>query len=399
MLIFKKIFICSLFFSGIQAFATEDSIPFGEALIQQISEAQRKSSANHKACGNVDLYGNEVKCESSSPQSEQEFFKKNKIVKLEFPNYESVPNDLKGFVSPSIANDLKRRYEKITLFAILSNDNRQLLGLATKENSTFGDDVGNTHGLQIGLKGTSRSGESFTLAFDSTLYSQIKAGSGKVGPQGEKIFQQNFLNQNTLKAVIDNLDSESSQIWQVGVGFVQITPTNRMGIFEASKQQQLFHNTIVDRVNPHLVSKYQNLNNGDKDKYGAFVEVFKGLQQQLQIGSRCYLSARTMAGLRISTLPKDSFVQIGGSSTVGFKLTEEGSMLKASVSGNVQAHANGRQKNTQGNLEYITSKGTTLGFSRSQTSGAVRPANKYDTPNRSTGNYDPIIRLYYSTEF
>lgn len=399
MIIGIRLLLTLFLLKGSLALANDGSIPFGDSVIQQIEAAQKKTSANHKPCGSVDLYGNELKCESSGPEAELEFFKKNKIVKLEFPNFDSVPAELKGFVSPTIVNDLKRKYEKITIFAILSNDNRQLLGLATKEDASFGNDQGNTHGLQLGLKGTSSSGESFTIAFDSTLYTEIKPGSGKVGPQGEKTFQQNFLNQNTLKAVIDNLDSDNTQIWQVGVGFVQITPTNRMGVFEASRQQQLFHNTIVDQMNPHLVSKYKNLHNGDKDKYGAFVEVFKGLQQQLQLGSRCYLTARTMAGLRISTLPKDSFVQIGGSSTVGFKLNDDGSQIKASVAGNIQAHQNGRQKNTQANLEYVTSSGTTYGFSRSNFSGSVQPANKYDKPNASTGKYDPIIRLYYSTGF
>jgi hypothetical protein len=394
--IFSTVFQLMPLLCPAQGNLNEQPIPFGSAVVDLIGRSNATLSREQRfSCDSIDLYGNEIKC----PESSDDFFKNKKIVKLTYPNYAAVPEDLKPFLSEGFKKPSGPDFESVSFFAILSNDNRQLLGLATKENRAYGDDEGYTHGLEMGVSGLTQNKDKYSLAYQSNLYAHQLHGKAQVGERGEKTFQQQYLNQNVLKAVVDNFESGQAEIWSVGVGFVQTTSSNKMGILEASKQQQLFHNTIVDRLDPHLVPKYQNFTKKQKDEYSGFIEVFKGLQQSLQFGGNCYLTARGLAGLKISTIGKDSFARIGGSTTVGLKIPETDVQLKASLSGQSQWHREGVERSRTSSLELETGGGSRLGVSRTDTSGVMQRANSFDKPNVVTGKPDPIIRLFYSTQF
>jgi len=270
----------------------------------------------------------------------------NKI-KLNFKSKSDLEKALSAFVAGSVFD---RSKEDWNFFFRLPNDNKGY-GLFDKLFDDFGNDQGNTHGIELSISKGINDSYHLTMEYKSQLYTQrqpkgIKVKFEKAPVPGSRVpieelekevlayvqnsdgtFDQRFLEENIAKIIIDNKDSEDATYYKVGVGWQQINE-EKLGniLFSTAKQQKEWHDLLGS-----MAPQYRYLG-GHGVENGAIAEVAIGSENELFRGEDTRITSNIELGISGSTITSTAnYVEARGSISFDYQNSKDSMAYRLGV--------------------------------------------------------------------
>lgn len=229
-------------------------------------------------------------------------------IELSFKTEAELKEALAKFVPGAILD----RPEKGIQFSIdLPNDNNGfgLFDYFFKKKS--GDDMGYTHGMDVKIgKKLDGSGYFVTMEYSTKLYTERIPGVANFYDSKNKVYvvPQNFLEENVLKVVVDNMKENKAFYMKAGVGIQNLNQKNPRGaLISAARQQQSWHKYWSKKL-PNRIKMYDSRGVG-KDRYGVILDFDIGKKKTIYQDKRKRIQYNTSVGITGSTFSGASSVR------------------------------------------------------------------------------------------
>lgn len=296
------------------------------------------------------------------------------IVKIDY-DADKIPEKLKPHLPVHFVNDVRGKKVSCVYRFKIQNDNQLGRGvnLEGPERSRYGDDYGNTHGMDTSVSCASEDGVSNAFIYSTTLFSNPDASTLVQLPNGNASLKQTFTSENVFEWIQDDINQGKATYWKVGAGFINHSGQKKWGLLQSTGQQQWFH-SIVNSIRPGTVYEYDYVDSG-KDRWGAFVTLAIGLQENRKLGDRCQLNLSADVGTRLSTLKGTTSVNANAQMRLDYQVTDESKIyLKLQSSLNRQNAATIKQDTAA--LGYEHRKGLTA-----EVGATAQKGNRTDVPD------------------
>lgn len=209
-----------------------------------------------------------------------------------------------------------------------TNDNINLLGCKDKDRiqraKKCGDDFGYTHGLSTAISCATEDGISTTFSYSTDLYSSPDLDSMKMDADGTNHLKQKFTSENIFGILQDSINQNKVTYWKRGIGFINLSEKNKWGLMQSTGQQEWFHH-VINKISPSEAYDYTYVE-GSKDKWGPFVTLSIGLQENRRIGDKCKLSLSADVGGRLSTIKESNTLNLNLNGKFSYELSQNGSI-------------------------------------------------------------------------
>jgi hypothetical protein len=249
------------------------------------------------------------------------------IVKVDYSENQ-LPDPIKEVLPLDFIKDTKNKKISCIYRFQLRNDNQQMFGRSgqrnTSENMFYGDDLGRTHGMDVGVSCASADGVSNAFVYSTDLYTKVVPGSSRPLPDGNYSRKINFTSENIFALLQDNINQNKVTYWKRGVGFINLTEQKKWGLLQSAGQQEWFHR-VQNQISPGSSDQY-TYEDGSKDQWGGFVSLAVGLQTNRKLGDRCQLKLNADAGGRLSTLKDSSTLNLNLESKLTYQVTDNASI-------------------------------------------------------------------------
>ncbi|MBN2880768.1 hypothetical protein JXM83_01830 [Candidatus Woesearchaeota archaeon] len=206
---------------------------------------------------------------------------------------------------------------KIGLELILLNDNRILTNDCFFHFlKNYGDDFGFTHGFDF----------KFLLDLPENLYLTVSGGSNlysrflNLGPTELSRYQL-FVNENFIKATLDNNDSNKFLTDSFDLGFHVFQSINPDSLFSASSQQINWHEFLNDSNISQIDVPIDVIQ--DYFKSGFFVGYHKNFNYPVFLSSDFLMKLFVSAGGIVSSIEGASFFDFGFSISLGYQKSSD----------------------------------------------------------------------------
>lgn len=239
-----------------------------------------------------------------------------------------IPTLIKENLPEQFVKDSRDKKVSCVYRVKLSNDNQQMVGRSAEKksikNNTYGDDFGRTHGLDVGVSCASSDGVSNAFAYSTELYSDADRLSAQRLASGNVSMKQKFTSENIFSLLQDNINQGKVTYWKRGIGFINLSEKKKWGFLQSTGQQEWFHG-VVNRVSKGSAYEYE-YEEGSKDKWGGFVMLAVGLQENRKLGDRCTLKLSADVGARLSTLKGTSTLNLNLQAEMAYQVTDKASV-------------------------------------------------------------------------
>jgi len=307
------------------------------------------------------------------------------IVKIDY-DVDKIPTLIKEQLPDTFLKDVFGKKVSCVYRFKMQNDNQQMLGRKAEQglqNNKYGDDFGRTHGVDVGVSCASADGLSTAFTYSTDLYSNPDRKSAYRMDSGNVHMKQKFTSENIFALVQDNINQGNATYWKRGVGFINLSDKKKWGLLQSTGQQQWFHD-VVNSVNRGTAYEYEYVN-GEKDKWGGFVTLAIGLQENRKLGDRCQLALSADVGGRLSTLSGTSSFNANAYAKLSYQLTGNGSIYLRAQSAYTYQNGSSVTENTLA-AGYERRSGSYVEMGVTAQKG--RRSNVPDLPNFYTGKND-----------
>ncbi len=320
-----------LFLFSLSAFA-QNATPFDMIEASRLANEAAKKMQNFNSQIGISA---PTKCEtvkSSNGESvatcslkEEDF--NTPILKIDYEANE-IPAEIKAALPEQFVKDTQGKKTSCVYRFKLSNDNQQMVGRIAEgsrlNQNLYGDDAGRTHGLDVGVSCASADGISSAFTYSTELYSDPNKYSEQKLSDGNYKMKQKFTSENIFAILQDNINQGKVTYWKRGVGFINLSEKKKWGLLQSTGQQEWWHG-IVNKVKPGTAMQY-DYEEGSKDKWGAFVTLAIGLQENRKLGDRCTLKLNADVGGRLSTLNGTSTLNLNLQAEVAYQISGNASV-------------------------------------------------------------------------
>lgn len=212
-------------------------------------------------------------------------------IELTFKSEEDLKKALSKFVPGRVFD---RPTDGWQLVINLPNDNKGL-GLFDALFDDYGNDEGNTHGLQLSMSKGLDNEYHVTFEYQTNLYTQ-RTGTGTSSSDGTYYYDQLFLEDNLAKLLIDNQDKVQAKYFKAGLGWHQLNE-EKLGnaLLSSAKQQKDWHD-LLGRDN---AARY-NYIGGNGTRQGLYLEGAVGRDDELLRGKKHRVISNIEAGAATS---------------------------------------------------------------------------------------------------
>lgn len=308
------------------------------------------------------------------------------IAKVEF-DAGQIPPLIKSALPEQFIEDTKNKKVSCMFRFKLLNDNIR------KQDLKKGDDVGLTHKMDVGVSCASEDGISTAFTYSTALFTKTDESTRKQNDKGVWSVKTKFNAENIFEILQDNINQGKVTYWKRGVGFINITDQKKWGLLQATGQQEWYHH-MINNLDKEGTIQYQ-LEDGSKNKWGAFVVLAIGLQENRQFGDSCSIEYNADIGTRLSTLSGTSTLNLNLQAKASYHISEGSSVyLRA------QSEATRRPGSTV--VENTLAAGY-LGKSGFVEVGVTKPngirKDVLDSKNVYTGESDRLIFVRVGKKF
>lgn len=320
----------------------------------------------------------------------REIVDKASVMVLEYDSIDKVPEVLKKEFSAAAIADAKS-WSKVYVGIGFINDNIQMVGLCKANTTACGDDVGFTTGSKLEVGGVFQNTYDIKGELIANTYTQELPGTVFRDDQGRRHAQQNFRNETILQILATNQREGKLNYWSAKTGMVNISSKEHFGWLDGTSQQAGFHE-LLNRVKMGVATKYQNVNDGQKDQWGAFWGAMMGLQKHIELGEGCSTRVYAAAGGQVSTLRHHSNLQ----AQVGLDLRYQigSGEVRAGASTTTTVHGAGRVNESELKLSYNSGESFEVGVNYTRVSGQLSDHVDYNINNTVTGKPDKYVGIY-----
>lgn len=288
------------------------------------------------------------------------------IVKNDYKKGE-LPPEIQAGLSESFNKDAQKKNVSCVFRFKTTNDNRQLLGCkyptSEETREKCGDDYYRTHSVNVGVNCSTDDGLTTSFSYGTELYSDPVMGSAYRDVRGVTHMKQKFTSENIFGVLQDNINKGEVTYWKRGVGFINLSEKKKWGLGQSTGQQEWFHN-MINKNNPGMAYDY-TYEEGSKDKWGPFVTLSIGLQENRKIGDSCKVTASADVGGRLSTLKDSSTLNLNLNGKISYAVSQNGAIYMRAESETVarrssvvseQSLAVGYERKSGGFLEIGVTK-------------------------------------------
>lgn len=296
--------------------------------LQFVDSTNRGSPPAPVDCDLAELTGTRtsLKCDVPSPLPDPA--KNVNFYVLTFDNYNKIPEALKKQLPP-FTEDAKLKKIYVTI-GMTNDSGLGLIGIK-------GDDQGFTTGFQYGLGGTYRDTIDFQGSVTGNLYTETIEGTKKT-VDGTKVAEQKFRNETIFQIMANNAREGKLSYWDARVGLVHISSKENFGLLDGSYQQASFHKWM-EEIKKGSNTQYTNINDGQKDTWGAYFGAMLGVQHQLKFGDNCIVRTYAAAGGQVSNLPSHTYAE--GVAGVEARYNIGAGSIKAGIEASSKVHSQG----------------------------------------------------------
>lgn len=337
--------------------------------------------------------------------------KKDPIIRLSIDKDAVLPKDFPVEYQKAVKD------HGLSMYLIWDNDNSywSLIGA----DSLNGDDVGFTHGLEIGLqkKNFITPGMVISANYRSRLYTRRVDTPTSDIPEG--MSPQFFSEENVLRLM---LESPSVRIGffdayiKGGGGFVEVTSKDSGNLLHATKQQRSFHH-LLNEISPGYADKWVNVETpfATKDKDGniiyvdtikkPFLEFYFGLRKILSTkDGRCTLKMQSEAGGLRTQMAGASYKSIDSEIKFSYQM-KSGKKPYLKIENENDHFRQGTylasKRSTQAFEVGVEGKHWDVGTGVYQTKGDPIEYVQYDVTalDGEKKSFDPMTRLFFNYHF
>ncbi|MEQ1723065.1 MAG: hypothetical protein ABL930_07795 [Pseudobdellovibrio sp.] len=319
-----------------------------------------------------------------------EILSKASVLILEYDSIDKVPDALKNEFSAAAILDAKK-WSKVYVGIGFVNDNIQMVGLCPANTTACGDDVGFTTGSRLEMGGVYQNTYDIKGELLTNTYTQEVPGSAYRDDVGRRHAQQKFRNETILQIVASNQREGKLNYWNAKTGLVNISSKQNLGWLDGTRQQASFHE-FLNKVKMGIATKYQNINDGQKDQWGAFWGAMLGLQKHIELGEGCSTRVYAAAGGQVSTLAQHSNLQAQVGLDLRYQLGR--GEIRAGVSNTTTVHSAGRVNETELTAAFNSGRSVEVGVNYKITSGQLQNHVSYNSNNVVTGKPDKFVGIY-----
>lgn len=337
--------------------------------------------------------------------------KKDPIIRLNFDKEAFLPKDFPEQYQKAVKD------HGLSMYLIWDNDNSywSLIGI----DSLNGDDVGFTHGLEVGIKKKNfiTPGMVISANYRSRLYTRRVDTPIPDMPEG--MSPQFFSEENVLRIL---LESKGVRIGffdayiKGGGGFVEVTSKDSGNLLHATKQQRSFHH-LLNEISPGYADKWVNVETpfATKDKDGniiyvdtikkPFLEFYFGLRKTLSSkNGKCTLKMQSEAGGLRTEMVGASYRSVDSEITLSYQ-TKSGKKPYLKIENENDHFSQGTylaSKRTTQTLEVgVEGKHWDVGTGVYQVKGDPIEYVQYDVTalDGEKKTFDPVTRLFFNYHF
>jgi hypothetical protein len=311
-----------------------------------------------------------------------------------YESFESIPEFLKKEF-PAPEKD-QSKLSRFSIAVMIRNDNTQIIGLGVRRSLADGDDSGFTSGSTVSLGAVYDQTYDIQASITGNAYTKQVENSFYRDQTGQGYAQQKFRNETIAELFASSARAGKLRYWEARVGLVNISSKENFGFLDGTWQQQKYHQFLKNK-SPGIATTYTNLNDGQKDQWGAYIGGMLGLQKEFELGSRCTLRVNTAAGGQISSLSGSSFFQAQAGATLSYQI---GQQQKIAVGVDVTStmHSAGVLNEAQIKAGF-QGKSVEYGIAVQASRGPLRQNVSYNTPNIITGKNDKTWSAYFKYYF
>lgn len=307
-----------------------------------------------------------------------------------------IPPEIQDGLSESFNKDAQKKNVSCVFRFKTTNDNRQLLGCKyptiEETREKCGDDFYRTHSVSVGVNCSTEDGITTSFSYGTELYSNPVGGSEYTDLKGITHIKTKFTSENIFALLQDNINKGEVTYWKRGVGFINLSQKKKWGLAQSTGQQEWFHD-MINKNDPGRAYDYTYLE-GSKDKWGPFITLAIGLQENRQLGDKCKLSISADIGGRLSTIKDSDTLNLNLNAKVSYQVSTNGAIYLRAESATEM-----RPRST------VTEQSLAVGYERkSGTSFEVGITNQVgnrkdvpDRPNFMSGKNDKMVfaRIMY----
>ncbi len=323
------------------------------------------------------------------------------ITKVEFKSGK-IPLELQKNLPPEFIREAQNKNVSCVIRLKMINDNRGALGCKDRstgitnndKNAECGDDFGLTHGMSVGVGCQTADGISNTYSYSTDLYSNPNLKSEKIDHDGTTHLNQKFTSENIFSWMQDNINQGNATYWKRGVGFINLSEKKKWGFGQSTGQQEWFH-YMINRVAVGQAYDY-TYEEGSKDRWGAFVALNVGLQENRTFGDRCKLSMSVDVGGRLATVKDSNTLNLNADAKFSAQLSENGAVYLRAQSETVVRPGSTVSNHTIA-AGYERTSGTQIEMGITKQNGNRKDV--WDKPNIYSKVNDLIVSLKVSYGF